>query len=511
MRAAMSPLGAGTAARAAVALAPPAAWRQRRCLPHAQALPALAAAPPLAARQQQQLRQRRCLPRAQAQPQAQEASSSAGTPADAASTSSKPRTATEAALAYYTAYNEKRIDKVMELIAPNCYYEDLVYEDPFVGRGQIGAYFKKIGELVPPDIKFCVEDITDGDPKKCGVRWHVEIEDERGDAVQFPFSRGCSFYEVNDQGQIVFARDIVEPAIKPGSAALSGISVVAPLVRKLGPTANPAVLKTLPIASGAMWIFYLSYIGYVMLSTSAPGLPVWQTPPETLVEVLHESANYFYVNIGLAQLGLNPVPSIAEHPVSEALFNFVNAWSLMFWPAMLADPLGRRVPNKFPIWVGTQFLTNVFLPTYLAQRLRPDPPTAAGAAGGAAAGGAAPASATATPAAAAEPPAQLPGYAPAFGAVALAVGTVSVYWALGARPEAGDLAVRWAYFTNLVATSRVDWAFVVDAGLYSVWQAWLLGAAGAAPKYRFVPFWGMAAWLLVGPQGQGTEGEQAQQ
>lgn len=59
----------------------------------------------------------------------------------------------------------------------------------------------------------------------------------------------------------------------------------------------------------------LRYIGYVMLSTTAPGLPVWQTPPETFTAVLHESANYFYINIGLAQLGLNPVPCVAEHPV----------------------------------------------------------------------------------------------------------------------------------------------------------------------------------------------------
>lgn len=112
---------------------------------------------------------------------------------------------------------------------------------------------------------------------------HVEIADDSGRATEFPFSRGVSFYEVrraaqaararcwrwrwrrwrvgrtarcvwqapvpcvparftaggalhncflqvNDLGQIVFARDIVEPAIKPGAAALSGISVVAPLV-----------------------------------------------------------------------------------------------------------------------------------------------------------------------------------------------------------------------------------------------------------------------------------------
>lgn len=171
-------------------------------------------------------------------------------------------------------------------------------------------------------------------------------------------------------------------------------------VRKLGPNANPAVLKTLPLASGAMWAFYAGYLGYVMLSTAAPGVPAWQVSPEALQAVLHESYNYFYVNIGLAQvrgscaalrslvarslcssataggcvlagqarlhqrvpplappalqLGLNPVPCIAEHPVSEAMFNAVNAWSLMWWPVMLADPLGRRVKSKLPIWVGTQ-------------------------------------------------------------------------------------------------------------------------------------------------------------
>lgn len=49
-----------------------------------------------------------------------------------------------------------------------------------------------------------------------------------------------------------------------------------------------------------MWAFYAGYLAYVMLSTTAPGLPVWQTPPETLITVLHESANYFYINIFLA-------------------------------------------------------------------------------------------------------------------------------------------------------------------------------------------------------------------
>jgi len=44
---------------------------------------------------------------------------------------------------------------------------------------------------------------------------HVELS-----GYEFPFSRGASFYEVTDKGQILYGRDLVEPALKPGSSAL---------------------------------------------------------------------------------------------------------------------------------------------------------------------------------------------------------------------------------------------------------------------------------------------------
>ena len=40
--------------------------------------------------------------------------------------------------------------------------------------------------------------------------------------------------------------------------------------------------------------------------------------------------------------------------MSEALFNFVNAWSLMLWPLMLTDSKGRHVRGKGWWWLGTQ-------------------------------------------------------------------------------------------------------------------------------------------------------------
>ena len=80
---------------------------------------------------------------------------------------------------------------------------------------------------------------------------------------------------------------------------------------------------------------------------------------------------------------------------------------------------------------------NVFFPIYMAKRLEPvdeltTPPASSSAA-------------AAAPA--------LPTYAPAIGAVAGAVGTFSVWWALAARPElAGGLAERVQYTQTLLAT-----------------------------------------------------------
>ena len=41
------------------------------------------------------------------------------------------------------------------------------------GPKEIKAYFDKVVSIVPPDLKFVVEDITDGDPRKVGVAWYA--------------------------------------------------------------------------------------------------------------------------------------------------------------------------------------------------------------------------------------------------------------------------------------------------------------------------------------------------
>ena len=404
---------------------------------------------------------------------------------DSNTQSTRCRTAKEVALAYYENYNSKRIDGILELLAEDCVYEDLVYQEPFVGRDAIAAYLRKVEAMVPSDVRFVVEDITDGDPRRVGVRWHVELEG----GVVLPFSRGTSFYQLNDQGQIIFARDIVEPSIKPGSAALRGIALVAPLVRKLGPRADPAMLSKLPIASWLMFAGWGVYLIVVLLSRIPPGVPAWETSPQALDTILHESFNFFYVNFAMAKLGINFVPCISEHPVSEAVFNFVSAWSLLFLPTILTDPKGRNIPKnqKLFIWIGIMFVTNVFFPLYMALRLLPS--TSSGGDDGLSSKQASTNTREAL---------KLPSYAPLIGGLSLGVGILSVVWGLVAHPEIADgLQQRYHYFLSQFHSERIFWAFCLDILLYYVWQVWLLGDnVTAKPWHTWTPFVGMAAWLL---------------
>lgn len=87
--------------------------------------------------------------------------------------------------------------------------------------------------------------------------------------------------------------------------------------------------------------------------------------------MVHESLNFFYVNIGLNAAGITLIPDVPEHPVSEALFNFVGAWGLMFLPVMLTERESAKVGNKVAWWAGIMLLTNGGWTTYGIHSGRP--------------------------------------------------------------------------------------------------------------------------------------------
>jgi hypothetical protein len=76
-------------------------------------------------------------------------------------------------------------------------------------------------------------------------------------------------------------RDVVEPSTKPGDSTLVLLGALTPLIRKLGPAADPANLKRLPIAAAAVWALYVGKCGKagVLLQKSKVGRALWEGMP----------------------------------------------------------------------------------------------------------------------------------------------------------------------------------------------------------------------------------------
>ncbi|GJN06134.1 hypothetical protein PR202_ga23829 [Eleusine coracana subsp. coracana] len=140
--------------------------------------------------------------------------------AAAAATSREGKTAADVVREFYDGVNRRDLAAVAPLIAEECVYEDLVFPQPFVGREQIIGFFGEFMGTISPDLQFVIDDISGEDSAAVGVTWHLEWRGK-----PFPFSRGCSFYRLvesadQQERQIVYGRDCVEPAAKPGDLAL---------------------------------------------------------------------------------------------------------------------------------------------------------------------------------------------------------------------------------------------------------------------------------------------------
>lgn len=132
-------------------------------------------------------------------------------------------TAADVVRQFYDGVNRRDLAAVEPLIAEGCVYEDLVFPRPFVGRERVVGFFGEFMGTISPDLQFVIDDISAEDSAAVGVTWHLEWRGR-----PFPFSRGCSFYRLlgsdseqqQQRLQIVYGRDCVEPAAKPGDLAL---------------------------------------------------------------------------------------------------------------------------------------------------------------------------------------------------------------------------------------------------------------------------------------------------
>ena len=416
---------------------------------------------------------------------------------------------------FYENVNARRLDAAVACCDADCLYEDMIYAAPFVGKAAVEAHLASVFKALPDDFAFVIDDCaasaTNGG---VGLTWHVELG-----GVPFPFGRGASFVRVSRaSGLIEYARDVPEPSSKPGGGALTVIALLARLLRavpgalpaaaraagalsatsprKGAPQPSPPQLPPQPSwAAPALWLAAAAYTYALLIGTELPGDPAWNIQPETLQAVTDQSLDFFYVAplMSAAGIGLFPAPEVA--PDELALFNFVNAWSLMFLGLLARDARCAKLP-VLQVWSGQMFLTNLFLLPLLAARA-----------------GAEAEDATAT--APLPTPLATLARSPVLGVIGTVVGITSFIWLAAAPvPGADDVSVaeRLAHLLDAASRDRLTLAFFVDCAVYSVAQAVLIGDARAqiaatqpdaalAPDWqRFVPFFGLSSWLATRPR-----------
>lgn len=382
--------------------------------------------------------------------------------------------------AIYTAINQRDIAQAISMIDEHCQYEDLNFSATFIGKAAVHRLFKESCQAVPADLQFVIDDMV-GDDAAVGVTWHVEIN-----GMPFPNGRGVSFYRFSpESGKLIFARDCVEPPLKPGKAAFTIIRWVTPLVRHWLAYQNPSIqrsaAKLTPEGKAfwlvvGLWAATAIYVGCLLLSPPGwlPGEPVWAIQPDTIQEILNESLNFFFILPLLNLVGIGwQAPAV--NPAAQGFFNFAEAWIFMFLPLMLMDKRSQHLPRRL-FWGCAMFLTNVFLMPYMALRLNHSPSE--------------------------KQKTSVKGtLSRLFGSLGLAVGNLAVFWFCLNRPELGGVLSRFNYLGQQLVSSRVTLAFAVDMVLFWAFQVWLMGAIIPVGErfraLRFIPFWGMGIWLLV--------------
>lgn len=390
----------------------------------------------------------------------------------------------------YDAINARDVEGACEFLDDEVVYQDLNFPEFFEGKSAVRQLFFDSCTGIPDDLLFVIDECTSGDPLAVGIVWHVEIA-----GIPFPNGRGVSFYRLSpSSGKLVFARDIVENPLKAGDAAFTVIRLVAPLVKRLLAPSTATTGKSkeqLSAKTLGLWGLAAAYWYILLLSppnNPVPGEPGWAIRPETLQEVIDESTNFFFILPGLNTLGINLMNAPVCHPTSEGFFNFAEAFIFMFLPLLLEDKGDRDLPTlKF--WVGEMFLTNAILTPYMALRQNNREAEL-------------PEATSSTPPE--DEKREKSSLARGFGITGLGVGLLSIWWYIAARPEFGGLTERNEYFAQLLTTDRVTIAFMVDILMFSGWQFVLMQSAKdwgddvPLPKgFKFVPFWGLAAWLII--------------
>lgn len=239
----------------------------------------------------------------------------------------------------------------------------------------------------------------------------------------------------------------------------------------------------------ALWAAEAAYIVWLFLLPYAPGDPVWAISSNTIHDLVGLSLNFFFVLPLLNSVGIHVIEAPVLHPMSEGLFNFVIAWTLLYAPLLFTDCRRDRFKGSLELLWGFQmFLTNTFLIPYMAIRLNdvetknalPKPSRLASA---------------------------MTRGAFLVGLIGGSVCLFSPFWSLFGRSggDFGGIAERWDFLQTYIGSDRIAYAFSWDICLYAIFQPWLIAdnlenvkaeSEGVVRTLRFIPVVGLVAYLV---------------
>ncbi|KAL9178340.1 hypothetical protein ACHAXT_001768 [Thalassiosira profunda] len=375
---------------------------------------------------------------------------------------------------YFEAWNRRDMECAASLFTDDCRMRDLQYDDAFKGREEFEKHLLRVSDCLPSSFSFVVDDIA-VTSQKAGVLWHVE-----NDGDPLAFTRGCSFYTIDERKQLISAGFEIPEKAPPKLGYWNTVSSKF--------AQNPVRLVPL-----AIWVAYM----YILFISDGilPGANALQLEQRTWAEVRDLSLNFFLVAPAL-QLPFSPV----VHPMLEGVFNLLLAWAAMF-AGFLSDEREDK-PNLLPfgpMLVGMQFLTSGFLLPYLFMRTEE----------------------TSSKAYVEDITGDVQRLVAEWRPLGLllgGVGSTSIFWGLFARPDFGAFSQRYASFIDLLSIDRVGSSFIVDLVIFAIFQSWFVdddlqrrGIESSELETlrnvaKFVPFFGLAAYLTLRPPLPSREG-----
>lgn len=194
----------------------------------------------------------------------------------------------------------------------------------------------------------------------------------------------------------------------------------------------------------------------------------------------------------LLNLPFSPV----VHPGLEGIFNLLLSWAALFG-GFLSDEREdkKNIMPMLPTVIGMQFLTSAFLLPYLATRESEK---------------------VGEESRVLMKMENLNGVTQAFESKLVGpflgfIGGFSIFWACFGRPEFGQLNERYLSLVDLLSIDRVGSSFIVDLIIFALFQGWLVDddlrrrgvsdneMIGVRSIAKYIPFFGMAAYLTVRP------------